>query len=332
MSSSTGPLARSAAYSDLFERMGEAVLLVDMAKKTVAECNPAAERILGYSDDELKGKLLTSLVHSSQATYFEQALRIARRRYYPRTVEGKFITKSGKYITAEVSLCLLNLSNGRQIYQVVVKDITREREAEEKATKYLEELKNVNNKLEVLSITDELTQLFNFRKFSEELKAEHLRAERYGTPYSVIFCDIDHFKKYNDQNGHGAGDEALKIFSGLLVESMRKTDRAARYGGEEFAVICAGVNWEGATVLAERLRQNVEAYSFPHGSKQPTGRVTISIGVASFPFDGKTPQEVLEAADQALYFSKENGRNRVSSGYEARSVQKFKKREVKKIA
>jgi diguanylate cyclase (GGDEF)-like protein len=97
-----------------------------------------------------------------------------------------------------------------------------------------------------------MTGLFNFRHFKEQLDVEHARASRYTTPYSVVFMDIDHFKRYNDQNGHPAGDALLKEIAQIIRSSSRVSDVPARYGGEEFAILCKGVNWEGAMRLPAR--------------------------------------------------------------------------------
>jgi diguanylate cyclase (GGDEF)-like protein len=152
--------------------------------------------------------------------------------------------------------------------------------------------------------------LANYRHFREEAQKEHLRCTRYKAPYALVFIDADHFKNYNDQNGHPAGDRLLKELSRILKEEVRETDLPARYGGEEFVILCPGVDAPGAAVLAERVRVRVEKNQFEHGEKQPLGKVTVSIGVAGFPEHGATMDEVLQAADQALYRSKSAGRNR----------------------
>jgi diguanylate cyclase (GGDEF)-like protein len=147
----------------------------------------------------------------------------------------------------------------------------------------------------------------------EELEKEHARSERYQAQYSVIFCDVDHFKNYNDTNGHPAGDEALKTVASVLKNRVRKTDLCARYGGEEFVVLCPNTSKEDALVLAETLRKAIETLKFAFGEKQPLGKVTISMGVATFPVHGATSKQVLQAADQSVYVSKHEGRNRVTA-------------------
>jgi diguanylate cyclase (GGDEF)-like protein len=160
--------------------------------------------------------------------------------------------------------------------------------------------------LEVLSVTDELTQLLNRRAFDDRLTREIKRAVRSRRPVSLALLDIDHFKSYNDQYGHPAGDYLLKSFAQHLKREVRETDSAARYGGEEFALILPDTNEIGALVLAERLRSSIEAAM--HNERS----VTASIGVASLQTGIADSATLIAAADAALYYSKKHGRNRVT--------------------
>lgn len=169
-------------------------------------------------------------------------------------------------------------------------------------------LKGLNEMLETLSITDELTGLYNFRHFTHRLTDEMVRAKRYGLSLSLLMMDLDNFKIVNDEHGHLGGDEALKRVAEMLQGSSRSTDVAARYGGEEFAVILPEVGLEGAAFRAERLRQSLsEIVVESDGSRFS---VTMSIGVASFdPKKTQTPHDLINAADQALYHAKKIGKN-----------------------
>jgi diguanylate cyclase (GGDEF)-like protein len=169
-------------------------------------------------------------------------------------------------------------------------------------------------KAQHLADTDGLTQLYNKRKFRELLDIEASRISRYkdiGHMISFIMFDIDHFKSYNDQHGHPAGDEVLRRIGEMLRENTRQIDIPARYGGEEFIVIVPHVNKQGALRLAERIRHLVEKEKFPGEETQPGGNMTISGGVANYPEDSDDVDTVLEAADKALYVAKRGGRNRV---------------------
>ncbi len=163
----------------------------------------------------------------------------------------------------------------------------------------------------VSSITDGLTGLYNRRHLEERLVAEESRSRRHRHPFSVIMLDIDHFKNYNDTCGHPTGDKALTIIAELIRAEIRDIDIVARYGGEEFAVVLTETDKAGAWKVAERIRKKVADHKFPHAQVQPDKRLTISLGVASFPGDGDNAKEVVERADEALYRAKKQGRNRV---------------------
>jgi diguanylate cyclase (GGDEF)-like protein len=168
-------------------------------------------------------------------------------------------------------------------------------------------------RLEREATTDGLTRLSNVRNFKEKFRQEVSRSARFGRPVSVFLFDIDNFKNYNDQNGHPAGDECLRITAEVLRSSTRITDLPARYGGEEFVVLLPETERTGAMQFAEKIRAAIAATDYPHKEKQPLGCVSISGGVASFPEDGKDVESLIETADRALYRCKEAGRNRVAS-------------------
>lgn len=169
------------------------------------------------------------------------------------------------------------------------------------------------HQLEELSTQDGLTQLANIRHFKNQLEIEHNRAQSYSDHYCIVLFDVDHFKNYNDRNGHPAGDALLRHLSKILQENIRNTDLAARYGGEEFIVLLRSTDHEGGWIFAERIRKVIEEHRFEYGELQPLGKLTISVGVAEFPQSGKTMENLIEAADQALYQSKRNGRNQTTS-------------------
>jgi diguanylate cyclase (GGDEF)-like protein len=159
---------------------------------------------------------------------------------------------------------------------------------------------------------DGLTGLYNRREFDRMLAEEIRRGERYGGSLSLIMGDIDHFKNFNDTHGHQAGDEALRSVAQTLKGGLRAMDKACRFGGEEFVLILPESDAEAACHSAERLRAAVEARDVHLDGKQ-TAKVTISLGVATYPGNGATPETLLKSADSALYKAKENGRNVVMS-------------------
>lgn len=186
-----------------------------------------------------------------------------------------------------------------------VKERTRELE------QALEKLETVNQFLEEVSRTDQLTGLNNRHYFVRRYHEEYKRAHRNQYPVSVILMDIDYFKSFNDTYGHIAGDECLKAVSGTLAQEVsRAGDALARYGGEEFIVLLSNTSMEGAVVVAERLREKVAALALQFDGE--TIPVTISVGVADLvPPNLTNPEQLIQNADDALYAAKEQGRNRV---------------------
>jgi len=192
-----------------------------------------------------------------------------------------------------------------------VKSLLRIKHLHDELELKIKELETTQKKLYQLAITDGLTELYNYRYFNEELSHELSRAIRHNLNVSVAMMDIDYFKNYNDTNGHPAGDKVLKTIAKLLRSNIRKIDVAARYGGEEFALILVESNKKAATVVANKIKKLVEDYPFSHQETQPNGKLTISMGIASFPEDTKNPDELLTLADKRLYKAKTLGRNRV---------------------
>ncbi|MBE0446788.1 MAG: sensor domain-containing diguanylate cyclase [Actinobacteria bacterium] len=167
-----------------------------------------------------------------------------------------------------------------------------------------------SEELKWLSDTDRLTELFNHGYFQGKLREEVRRAERTNQVVSLIMIDIDYFKDYNDAFGHPKGDLALKRLAQILKKNTRDIDVPARYGGEEFAVILPATDKKNALVVAERIRRTVEQSDFPGNEELPVVNRTISLGVACYPTDAATPEDLVKAADEALYVAKRGGRNR----------------------
>lgn len=162
-----------------------------------------------------------------------------------------------------------------------------------------------------LMIIDDLTGLFNRRHFIPELRKEMERSRRLGGAMALIMCDLDHFKRFNDTYGHAAGDRALAHVGEVLRGCARLMDQPVRYGGEEFALILPHTSKADGMVVAERVRAAMEREMVTDLDGSPLSRVTLSLGLASFPEDGETPEGLVEAADRALYRAKGQGRNQV---------------------
>jgi diguanylate cyclase (GGDEF)-like protein len=183
---------------------------------------------------------------------------------------------------------------------------------ERRVAERTEELRAVNEKLELLAVTDPLTGLANRRRLAETLEVEWRRAVRPRLPLAVAMVDIDHFKLYNDHYGHPAGDECLRRVATAISGAIRDTDLVARYGGEEFAIVLSGADAGVAGRIAERVRAAVAELAEPHELAGP-GIVTVSVGAAAtVPTQMTTPEQLIKTADGELYEVKRSGRNRVS--------------------
>jgi diguanylate cyclase (GGDEF)-like protein len=190
-------------------------------------------------------------------------------------------------------------------------------EAHQREAERNEELQAEKAKYEALAKTDGLTGLYNRRHFQEELEREIERAQAESWPLSLLFIDLDHFKQYNDRWGHLEGDAELRRVAAQVLKSIRSTDTAYRYGGEELAVLLPSCPKEQAVRVAEKLRNAVSA-----GTQKPGrfgGRTTVSIGVASFPDDGRVARGLVDTADAALYAAKDRGRDCVVAAGAARN-------------
>jgi diguanylate cyclase (GGDEF)-like protein len=159
------------------------------------------------------------------------------------------------------------------------------------------------------ALRDGLTGLITHKAFQEHLEAQILEASRYKEPLSVIIADVDHFKSVNDTHGHQAGDQILQGFSHVLARNVRDVDVVSRYGGEEFAILLLQTGEEAAHALAEAIRRDVAGQPFE--TSGPNLSITASFGVATFPEDATSAQQLLRKADERLYQAKQSGRNRV---------------------
>ena len=165
-------------------------------------------------------------------------------------------------------------------------------------------------RVEKLAVTDDLTQVYNYRFLKTALKRELKRAARFGQELALVMLDVDNLKGYNDRNGHMRGSLLLRELAGLFAQNVRSFDLVAKYGGDEFTLILPQTDREGACVVAERMRSVVSSHTFPLA---PTGSITVSLGVAVFPEDATDPMGLIQASDRALYAAKRRGRNRVET-------------------
>lgn len=304
-----GALSQLANYSDLFSKMSEGVWLLDRNSLRIMECNQAACVLLGLNEEQILGKELTEVMRfrpEEKSTLESDLARFQVSSGHRFQHEIEWQNEKGNQFYFEVNATSLKILDYIEVIQLIAKDVTQVKRANQ-------ELREMNEVLHKLSTTDAMTGLRNFRYFKEALAAVHDESMKFGKTYGVIFLDVDHFKKFNDRNGHPAGDEVLRQMAAILRETARSQDLPCRYGGEEFVVLCRNASLEETLRQAEVIRKRIINTSFPFGEFQPLGLVTASIGVASYPENASTYEDLLEKSDQALYHSKENGRNQVTA-------------------
>lgn len=183
-----------------------------------------------------------------------------------------------------------------------------QREYEKRLEEYQRQLEENLSTIGQLSRTDPLTGLHNRRSMMEKLEEEFARVGRYNEELSLAIIDVDHFKPYNDEYGHPAGDEVLKTVAQVIQDKSRAADFVSRYGGEEFAVVFCNTGTDGAQVLAERIRRAIQDEPWQYRE------ITVSVGIARSGPETADPHTLIDAADRALYEAKEAGRNRVALG------------------
>ncbi len=175
-------------------------------------------------------------------------------------------------------------------------------------------------KLEAMSLADTLTDLFNRRHFEEELAKEFQRASRNSSPFAIISMDMDNLKELNDTEGHPVGDNILRAIGLIVNENSRLYDVPARLGGDEFMVLLPNTTEEEALVFAERLHEHISRHDFTKNGASGKMNISVSIGVANYPLDGKEVSQVTEAADRALYAAKKRGKDCVCSSIDENNL------------
>jgi diguanylate cyclase (GGDEF)-like protein/PAS domain S-box-containing protein len=298
----------------------------------IESVNHSTEVIFGYTEEEMVGKNVKMLMPEPDRSAHDQYLktyhttRKARILSKERELEGR--RKDGTHFPLELSVMEISVG-GRSSYVGVARDITERRQSNAALEHARSELQRANEKLRQQAQTDGLTGIANRRHFDAILDQELRRAKRAGdTHLSLMLCDIDSFKLYNDGYGHLAGDTCLQEISAVLSSTLnRADDLVARYGGEEFAIILPVTDAAGARSIAARLQQAVCDRNLPHKGSLIADRITLSIGVATLnPGEHVAAQKFIAMADSALYLAKKNGRNRVEQYSE--SARQFEELEI----
>jgi two-component system cell cycle response regulator len=286
-------------FSELFENVPIACFTVDI-EGSIREWNLAAQQLYGYTKEEvLHQPFYTRVFRGASASKMHEILQRVIQGSVMAGIESEDYDSEGNLHYVLRSVFPIRNPNREVVGAIVsVVDVTYRVE-------YENQLKALNQKLQSLAVTDGLTGLHNHRAFQDYLEEQFQTAMRNKQPLALILMDVDHFKQYNDTYGHQAGDEVLRQVARILSAHVREGDFVARYGGEEFVIVLPRTDSESAVAVAERLRRAVESAEW---QLRP---VTGSFGVACIRPDMETRQELIEAADQALYQAKKNGRNRV---------------------
>lgn len=307
------------------QRSTNGILILD-AEQQVLFANDAFYGMTGYSMREMVGRNPMNLMigpESDPAAVSRMTEAIASCR--PTSVEVLCYHRSGRTYWGEVHLTPLAGPDGQLTHVIALtNDITgrieMQRRLEEEMRRNIEyadrleiqrsELQKANARLAAIAKTDGLTNLLNRAALETRLEQEFTRCKARAADISVVILDVDHFKRYNDTFGHPAGDEVLRTIAQTLQANVRSRDFVARYGGEEFIIVLPGADRESAAMIAEKLRSAIETRSWPNQ------QVTASFGVAGLGPEMDEYMDLVAAADQALYVSKREGRNRVTLAWE----------------
>jgi diguanylate cyclase (GGDEF)-like protein/PAS domain S-box-containing protein len=268
--------------------------------------SPSAKDVLGWSPEQMLAGTFEDIIHPDERATLAQMLETFRReKISPPRSEFRYRKVDGSYVWLELNLTMLYDDRGEPAgYVDIARDISRRKLEEANFQRSLATA-------EQQASSDPLTGIANRRHFDQIIERECLRAARDQTSLSVLLLDVDHFKLYNDVNGHLTGDQCLRqVVAAIRPVVNRPADLLARYGGEEFVVVLPNTDAAGARQMAEWIRQAVESSRLPHAGNPPYGVLTLSVGCATMiPHPEITHLQLLEAADQALYCAKSGGRN-----------------------
>jgi diguanylate cyclase (GGDEF)-like protein/PAS domain S-box-containing protein len=296
-------VAKEADFRLLAEESSDMVTRIGLDERLLY-VSPSSVRIVGWSPEQLTGTPALAGVNADDLPNVRQTVAMLRRG---DVADARIVYRSRHRATKEIwieSTMRVTRSQGTGRIDGVVavsRDVTQQKNAEEK--------------LAALATLDGLTGLANRRCFDERLQDEWARAQREGSPLSLLMIDVDHFKKFNDQYGHPAGDTCLQaVARALAVEAGRPGDLAARYGGEEFVLLLPSTDEDGARMVGERLQSEIRKLAIVHALNPPSLLVTVSLGGATMRRTANGSMEgssLIQAADQALYVAKDSGRDRL---------------------
>jgi diguanylate cyclase (GGDEF)-like protein/PAS domain S-box-containing protein len=287
-----------ARYRRLFEAAQDGILILDAATGMINDVNPFLVEMLGYSRAEFVEKKLWEVGAFKDVEASKFAFQVLQKNEYIRYEDLPLKAKSGKLLQVEFVSNVYGVGD-QKVIQCNIRDITERKQAQD-------DLVESEALLREQSVRDHLTGLFNRRYMEETMERELLRASRKQSSIGIIMLDVDGFKMFNDTYGHAAGDAVLRELGALLLGHVRGEDIACRYGGDEFIIILPDASLKITSERAHRLCDH--ARHFPvQFEGQTLGSITLSLGVAVFPENGSTTDEVLRAVDMALYRAKRDG-------------------------
>lgn len=289
-------------FKNLIDTTNDVVIVTDVTPfeeggPRIVYVNPAFEKLMGYSSQEVIGESPRLLHGPNTDRQTRYRIRKAILNGKPIRTELLKYGKDGHACWLDMNIVPLRDASGEiKYFASIERDLTR--------------YKKMERQLANMALFDSLTGALSRAAYLQHAEKEFKRAKRYHRPLSTIMIDIDHFKKINDQYGHAAGDHVLSIFVEAIEEEIRNTDAIGRIGGEEFALLMPDTPLKAAAHLAERIRQRINKY--PYIAGKMLIEVTASLGVAVMEDGDANYKAMLQRADEALYTAKHNGRNRVT--------------------
>lgn len=307
-------LASEARFRAIFDKAAMGIIIVDNQTGLVLDANPAMEKILGYSTEELKDILLIDITHPDDLDLtlnrFEELKNNIRECHQ---LEKRYIRKDGKLIWVSMTNSLVkDTEGGTSFIFGMMEDITERKQLEDSLKQARMEAERAKEEAERLADTDYLTGLYNRRAFIILLKKEMERGERNKKGLALILLDVDHFKNVNDTYGHLAGDKVLQEISQVLTENLRSYDFVGRYGGEEFIICLPETSLVQSLDIAERIRKAIATKRILMPESKENIKITVSMGITGWiPGEAGGINQLIKCADKILYQAKEQGRNKV---------------------